>query len=208
MSRQVPWLIVGLGNPGDKYANTLHNVGRDTVEILAESAGATIKSHKSGLMIGHTHLSVAPGGAFDDPVYLAFPRTFMNLSGGPVAAFARLERIPTQRILVMHDDLDLLPHSLRLKEGGGEGGHNGLKSISSSLGTRDYVRLRIGIGRPPGRMDAASYVLHKVPKAQREEWKVTCTLAANTARDLVVNGLVETQRELHRSQKLAEAGSA
>ncbi len=189
-----PWLVVGLGNPGSRYQGTRHNVGRETVENLAAALAQKFRKDRSGLMVADAFLGP---GAGQGRIYLAYSTTYMNVSGPPVAMFAKKLSIKPARILVVHDDLDLAPHALRLKIGRGEGGHNGLRSISSSLGTRDYARLRIGVGRPVGRMDAADFVLAKIPKADRLEWEVTEAKAGDVIESVVKDGFTATQQELH-----------
>lgn len=191
------WLVVGLGNPGPKYAGNRHNVGRMVIDTLARRAGATLTSHKARAHVADARLGVLPGGAPGPRVVLAIPGTYMNLSGGPVSALLRFYDIPADRLLVVHDELDLPPSTLRLKRGGGEGGHNGLRSISGSVGTRDYVRLRVGIGRPPGRMDAADFVLRDFAPAERPELLVTLEEAADAVEDVVTRGLDKAQLQLH-----------
>ncbi|MFC2621036.1 MAG: aminoacyl-tRNA hydrolase, partial [Pauljensenia sp.] len=159
MTTDGPWLVVGLGNPGAQYASTRHNVGYLTLDVLASRGGASLTSHRSRTHTADVRLGVGPGGVPGPRVVLARADSYMNTSGGPIQALASFLKILPSRILVIHDDMDLPAHTLRLKVGGGEGGHNGLKSLSSHLGTRDYARLRIGVGRPPGRMDPADYVL-------------------------------------------------
>lgn len=190
MSGDSMWLIVGLGNPGAQYADTRHNAGRATVTLMAERADASFYSHRAQVMVAKARL----GG---DRVLLAYSRTYMNVTGPAVAGLAHYEGIAPDRVLVIHDDLDLAAHDLRLKMGGGAGGHNGLRSISAALKTQDYARLRIGVGRPPGQMDAARYVLAPIPRAQQAEWGVTYELAADAATDVVVQGFTKAQMELH-----------
>ncbi|WP_324650673.1 aminoacyl-tRNA hydrolase [Georgenia sp. H159] len=191
------WLVVGLGNPGPKYAGNRHNVGRMVVDTLARRAGSTLTSHKARAHVADARLGVLPGGAPGPRVVLAIPGTYMNLSGEPVSALLRFYGITPERLLVVHDELDLPPSTLRLKRGGGEGGHNGLRSISGSVGSKDYVRLRVGIGRPPGRMDAADYVLRDFATAERPEVLVTLEEAADAVEDVVTNGLEKAQLRLH-----------
>ncbi|QDB78322.1 aminoacyl-tRNA hydrolase [Georgenia sp. 311] len=191
------WLVVGLGNPGPKYAGNRHNVGRMVIDTLARRAGSTLTTHKARAHVADVRLGVLPGGAPGPRAVLAVPGTFMNLSGGPVSALLRFYDIPAERLLVVHDELDLPPSTLRLKRGGGEGGHNGLRSISSSIGTRDYVRLRVGIGRPPGRMDAADFVLRDFATAERPELLVTLEEAADAVEDVLTLGLEKAQLRLH-----------
>lgn len=194
MTQTKPWLIVGLGNPGTQYQGTRHNVGRQAVERLATDVQENFRRDRSGLMVADAFLG--PGNGLGR-AYLTYPTTYMNVSGPPVAMFARKLGIEPRRILVAHDDLDLTPHLLRLKVSGGEGGHNGLRSISSSLGTRDYARLRIGVGRPVGRMDAAAFVLAKIAKADLGEWAVTEAQAAEVLSEVVRDGFTPTQQALH-----------
>ncbi len=195
MTKPAPWLILGFGNPGSKYNNTLHNVGRETVELLAARTHSNLRRHRTGTLVATTHFGA--GTADAAPVMLAVARNYMNVSGPPYANLARAFKVPPEQILAIHDDLDLPAHTLRLKMGGGEGGHNGLRSLSAALKTKDYARLRIGIGRPPGSQDAARYVLAPIPKAQREDWQVTLEQAADVAQDVVLEGFTKTQMDLH-----------
>lgn len=187
------WLIVGLGNPGPKYAGNRHNVGAMVVQHLADRMGAGLTTHKAGAGVLDGRLGTLPGGVPGPRVVLARPASYMNTSGKPVAALCRFYDIPPERLLVLHDELDLPPHTLRLKRGGGEGGHNGLRSISQSLGTKDYARLRIGVGRPPGRQDPADFVLSDFPGREREEWSITLAEAGDAVTDLVQHGLLAAQ---------------
>lgn len=195
-----PWLVVGLGNPGAEYARTRHNVGHMAVEALCGRAGARLASHRSRTHVADVRLGALPGGAPGPRVVLAESDSYMNTSGGPVSALASFLGIGADRLLVVHDDLDLPAHDLRLKKGGGEGGHRGLLSISQSLGTRDYHRLRVGIGRPPGRQDPADFVLAPIPARERPEWDVTVELAADAVEDVVLRGFAEAQQTLHSSR--------
>ena len=156
------WLIVGLGNPGPGYAANRHNAGYMVADVLAARAGA-------GFRAGKFQAAVAEGRLAGQPVTLGKPLTFMNLSGGPVAGLCRYYRVPPGRLLVIHDELDIPFGTIRLKQGGGDNGHNGLRSVTASLGTREYYRLRFGIGRPPGRMDPAVFVLRDFSAAERKE---------------------------------------
>ena len=184
-------LVIGLGNPGPRFQNTPHNVGAATVQLLASRHNETLRQHRSGTDTTSVFLP-GPGGT---KVELAVARDFMNVSGRPLARLAQFHKISPEQILVIHDDLDLPAHTLRLKQGGGEGGHNGLKSLTQYLGTRDYARLRIGIGRPPGRMTPADYVL--APIRDREPWDVTYQLAADAVEDVVTRGFTAAQADLH-----------
>ena len=192
-----PWLVVGLGNPGTRYAHTRHNVGHLTINVLCGRTGGTLTAHRSRTHVARVRLGTLPGGAPGPRVILAESDSFMNTSGGPVSALVRFLGIDVDHLLVVHDDLDLPAHELRLKKGGGEGGHRGLLSISQSLGTRDYHRLRLGIGRPPGRQDPADFVLSPIPTRDRAGWDVTVERAADVVEDVVLRGFAEAQQTLH-----------
>jgi PTH1 family peptidyl-tRNA hydrolase len=153
------WLVVGLGNPGPGYAGHRHNVGQMVVAELALRLGTTLKAHKAGAMVGETR--VRPGG---DRIALAVPSTFMNVSGRPVAGLLKFYSLDASRLIVIHDELDLPFDTVRLKTGGGPGGHNGVRDIIAAVGP-DFVRVRIGVGRPPGRQDPADFVLSPFAKA-------------------------------------------
>lgn len=183
-------LIVGLGNPGVSYAGNRHNVGFMVVEELARRAGGRLTSHKAGA-------DVLPGRLAGRRVVLARPRSFMNVSGPAVAGTARYFKIAPTDVVVVHDDLDLDHGVLRLKRGGGEGGHNGLRSISACLGSRDYLRVRFGIGRPPGRMDPADFVLRDFSPEQRRELDLLVDRCADAVEQLLTQGLAATQNQLH-----------
>jgi len=186
-----PALVVGLGNPGPDYAETRHNVGFRVADLLATRAGARFSTHK------RSNSDVAQGRLAGRPVTVAKPRTYMNVSGGPVAGLVRYFSVPPEEIIVVHDDLDLGFGVIRLKRGGGEGGHNGLRSISQSVGTKDYLRVRFGIGRPPGRQDPADYVLKKFSTAERKELELAVDLAADATEALLQDGLEPTQNRFH-----------
>ena len=193
-----PVLVVGLGNPGPKYELTRHNVGHLAAAELAErlSPGATWSVHKkSNSEIVQTQL--VSGQGTRRQLIIAKPRTSMNLSGGPIAALAQFFSIPTSNIIVIHDELDLESGHVRLKRGGSENGHNGLRSTTKSLGTKDYLRIRVGIGRPPGRQDPADYVLRPFSKTEREELAFTLPLAAEAAELLATEGLEAAQNRIH-----------
>jgi len=183
-------LIVGLGNPGPSYAGNRHNVGFMVVEELARRAGGRFTSHRAGADVGETRLA-------GHRVVLARPRSFMNVSGPAVAGTASFFKIPPTDVVVVHDDLDLDHGVLRLKRGGGEGGHKGLRSISACLGSRDYLRVRFGIGRPPGRMDPADFVLRDFSAEQRRELNLLVGRCADAVEQLLTQGLAATQNQLH-----------
>ncbi|MET3805266.1 PTH1 family peptidyl-tRNA hydrolase [Nakamurella sp. UYEF19] len=183
-------LVIGLGNPGPAYSGNRHNIGAMVADLLAERFSGRFKSHKAGA-------DIAEGRLAGIRAVVAKPRSYMNLSGGPTAGLARFFKIPAGDIIVVHDELDLPASVVRVKQGGGEGGHNGLKSISASLGTKDYLRVRCGIGRPPGRMDPADFVLRDFSAAERKELPVDLENAADAAESLIRLGLLETQNRLH-----------
>ena len=194
------WLVVGLGNPGPTYVGNRHNVGQMALDVLAREVPGTFTSHKTRAAVLDGRLGTLASGAPGPRVVLAKPMSYMNLSGKPVAALCQFYGIDAEHLLVIHDELDLPPSTLRLKRGGGEGGHNGLKSISAAIGTKEYVRLRIGIGRPPGRMDPADYVLRDFSAPERTELSVTLEEAADGVRDVVLEGLERAQLRLHTVQ--------
>ena len=184
------WLVVGLGNPGPAYAGNRHNAGFMVVDELATRLGVRLKRDKSRAFVAAARL----GG---QPVTLAAPMTFMTVSGGPVASRRAFYKGPADRILMIHDELDLPFGTVRLKLGGGDNGHNGLRSVSSSLGTKDYLRLRVGIGRPPGRMDPADFVLRDFSAAERKELAEIIGRSADSAEVLIASGLAAAQNEFH-----------
>lgn len=186
------WLIVGLGNPGAQYVNNRHNVGFLVVDELAKRLGMTFSSHKSNAQI--TEGRFVLGGP---KVVLAKPNTFMNLSGGPVVNLAKYFSVPTEHIIVVHDELDLPFDALKLKMGGGHGGHNGLRDISKALATPEYIRIRVGIGRPPGRQDPANFVLSDFASSERDTLPVLVADAADAAEAIVTLGLLEAQQRVH-----------
>ncbi len=192
-----PWLIVGLGNPGPSYAGHRHNVGAMVVAELAARAGASLRSHKARAVAAEVRIGTLPGGAPGPRAVIATPLSYMNESGGPVAGLMSFYKVPVENLIVIHDELDIPFADVRLKLGGGEGGHNGLRSITKSVGTRDYLRVRVGIGRPPGRMDAADYVLHDFSGSERSEVPLLISDAADALERLVAEGLLAAQQHWH-----------
>jgi PTH1 family peptidyl-tRNA hydrolase len=192
-----PWVVVGLGNPGPQYACNRHNVGQMVVDELARRAGASFRSFRGKAFVADARLGVLPGGAPGPRVVLVKPTSYMNLSGGPVASVLAMQSASPDRLVVVHDELDIPFAPVRLKSGGGEGGHNGLRSISSAIGTRDYVRVRVGIDRPPGRQDPADYVLGDFSTAQRKELPWLLDAAADAVEMVVTAGLEAAQRRFH-----------
>ena len=187
-----PALVVGLGNPGPDYEGTRHNVGTRVAALLATRAGAgRFSAHK------RSNSDIAQGRLAGRPVTVAVPRTYMNLSGGPVAGLVQYFSIPPTEVIVVHDELDLDFGVIRLKRGGGEGGHNGLRSISKALGTKDYLRVRFGIGRPPGRQDPADFVLKRWSGTERRELDVSVEIAVDAVEAVLAEGLEPAQNRFH-----------
>jgi PTH1 family peptidyl-tRNA hydrolase len=186
-----PRLVVGLGNPGPNYARTRHNLGFMVADRLAARLGSTFKAHK------RSGAEIATGRLGGCPVVLAKPRSYMNESGRQVVPLAKFYSVPPADIIVIHDDLDLDFGRIRLKLGGGEGGHNGLRSVVAALGTKDFERVRIGIGRPPGRKDPAAFVLENFSAAERTEVPAICEQAADATELLIELGLEPAQNQVH-----------
>lgn len=189
------WLVVGLGNPGAQYAGNRHNVGFMVVDLLAKRLGAKFGRHNRAMAeVAEARLGL---GGEAPKLILAKPLTYMNLSGGPVSALAQFYKIQTAQVIAVHDELDIPYGQLRLKQGGGEGGHNGLRSMTKSLSTKDYLRVRFGVGRPPGRQDAADYVLSDFSAAERKELEFLVDRAADAVEALITKGLEPTQNTYH-----------
>lgn len=186
------WLVVGLGNPGPAYAGNRHNVGQMVVDLLAERMGGAFKRHRANAMVAEVR--TMPGGP---RLVLAKPLSYMNVSGTPVASLARFFKIPAERTIVVHDELDIPFDTVRLKIGGGPGGHNGVKSLAVNLGTPDFVRVRVGIGRPPGRQDPADFVLKDYTAAERKELPRIVDEAADAVELVVRDGLEAAQQRVH-----------
>ena len=186
-----PLLVVGLGNPGPKYAKTRHNVGFMVADLLAARMGAVFKVHKK------SGAEIVTGRIAHKPVLLAKPRTYMNESGRQVGPLAKFYSVSPADVIVIHDELDIDFGQIRLKLGGGEGGHNGLRSVANALGTKDFQRVRIGIGRPPGRKDPAAFVLENFSAAQRPEVPTLCEMAADATELLIESGLEPAQNQVH-----------
>jgi PTH1 family peptidyl-tRNA hydrolase len=184
---QGPWLVVGLGNPGPGYSGNRHNIGFMVLDLLAERTGARFSSHKK------TRSDLVEGRLAGARVVLAKPRSYMNDSGSNVASVRDFFKTDLERLVVVHDELDLPFGGLRLKLGGGDNGHNGLKSVRRSLGSGEFQRVRVGIGRPPGRMDAASFVLRDFGTAERKELPLNLDRAADAVEALVTLGIERAQ---------------
>lgn len=188
-----PWLVVGLGNPGREYAGNRHNVGFMVADLLAGRMGAKFSRHRRAVA------DVAEGWlALGGPrLVITKPLTYMNLSGAPVAALAQFYKVPPGQVVAVHDELDIGYGHFRVKCGGGEGGHNGLRSMSKSLGTKDYVRVRFGIGRPPGRQDPADYVLSDFSGGERKELAFLIDRGADVVEAVLTHGVEWTQNQYH-----------
>ena len=195
-----PWLVVGLGNPGPAYAGNRHNVGQMVVDEVARRAGGTFGSDRRRAKVADVRMGTLAGGVPGPRAVLAKPTTFMNVSGAPVAALSAYLQLPVDRVLVVHDELDIPFASVRLKAGGGEGGHNGLRSVSQALGSRDYLRVRVGVGRPPGRMDPADHVLRDFSAAERKDLPWLVDAAADAVEAVVRDGLLAAQQRFHAPQ--------
>jgi len=186
-----PLLVVGLGNPGENYARTRHNVGFMVADVLAARLGSKFKTHK------RSGAEIVTGRLAGHAVVLAKPRCYMNESGRQVWPLAKFYSVPPADIIVIHDELDIDFGRIRLKLGGGEGGHNGLRSIATALGTKDFQRVRIGIGRPPGRKDPAAFVLETFSATERAEVPTICEQAADATELLIELGLESAQNHVH-----------
>jgi peptidyl-tRNA hydrolase, PTH1 family len=188
-----PWLVVGLGNPGKEYAGNRHNVGFMVADLLAARVGAKFGRSK------RAHAEVAEGrlNTTGPKLVLVKPLTYMNLSGAPVVATAQFFKVPVSNVIAVHDELDVPFGQVRAKRGGGEGGHNGLRSMSKSLSSKEYARVRFGIGRPPGRQDPADYVLSDFSGAERKELEFLVDRAADVVEAVVLEGVEWAQNKYH-----------
>lgn len=187
------WLVVGLGNPGPRYAGNRHNVGFMVVDLLAARAGVRLGRHKRAVAeVAEARLG--PGGP---RLVLAKPMSFMNLSGGPTAALCRYYQIPPANVIAVYDEIELPYGTIRAKFGGGEAGHNGARSLSQSLATRDYLRVRFGVGRPPGRQNAADWVLTDFSAAERKDLEYLVDRAADFVEAIITQGLESAQNHYH-----------
>ncbi|MDO5118242.1 MAG: aminoacyl-tRNA hydrolase [Eggerthellaceae bacterium] len=186
----VDFVIAGLGNPGSEYADTRHNAGFKTIDELAKEFGVNYWKRQGEAMVGKATWH-------DKAIVLVKPQSYMNLSGGPVKGALKSFGASAEKLIVIHDDLDIPEDTVRVKFGGGHAGHNGLRSICDSLGTRDWFRVRVGIGRPPGRMDSADYVLSVPRNEALEHFEHAIDLAAQATISLIENGLEKTQQEFN-----------
>jgi PTH1 family peptidyl-tRNA hydrolase len=195
VTEDAPWLVVGLGNPGREYAGNRHNVGFLVADLLARRVGGKFGRAKRVVA------EVAEGRlGFGGPKLIVVkPLTFMNLSGAPVVALAQFFKVPVDHVVAVHDELDVPYGQVRVKRGGGEGGHNGLRSMSKSLGSKEYARVRFGIGRPPGRQDPADYVLSDFSGVERKELEFLVDRTADVVEAVVLEGVEWAQNKYHGS---------
>lgn len=186
------WLVVGLGNPGPDYAANRHNVGQMVLDILADRISASFKTHKANASVAEGRLG------FGGPkIILAKPGTYMNNSGGPVSGLMKFYDVPLQNVIVVHDELDIDAGTVRVKQAGGHAGHNGLRDIIAATDSNDFVRVRVGIGRPPGRMDAADFVLKNFSAEERKELPLLLALSADAVEEIVTKGALEAMNSVN-----------
>lgn len=193
--RPGPYLVVGLGNPGSKYAATRHNIGHMVLDHIAAAAGGRFTAARRAQAVVLEGRLGIPGA--DERVILAKTTTYMNVSGGPVKALASYYDIPPERIVAVHDEVDIPFDTVRLKLGGGEGGHNGLRDITNALGTKDYLRVRAGVGRPSGGRDTADHVLAPFTSTERKSLELLISDAADAVEAVVLEGLTAAQQRFH-----------
>jgi PTH1 family peptidyl-tRNA hydrolase len=190
MSAEPLWLVVGLGNPGPSYAGNRHNVGFMVLDLLADRVGGRWKAHKG-------RADLVEGRLAGQRALLAKPKCYMNESGGPISSLRDFFKVPAERIVVVHDELDIPYAAVRLKLGGGDNGHNGLRSTTQSLGTRDYLRVRVGVGRPPGRQDPADFVLKDFSSTEKKDLGFHVDRAADAVEALLTGPLAAAQNVFH-----------
>lgn len=194
MSNQT-FLIVGLGNPGPDYSANRHNVGQMALAVLAARLNAPFKSHKSNAQLAEARLG------FGGPkIILAKSNGYMNTSGGPVSSLLKFFDIPISNLIVLHDELDIDAATIRVKQGGGHAGHNGLRDIISACGSNEFARVRIGIGRPPGQMQTADFVLKDFSSTEKKELPLTLELAADAAEQIVEHGVLAAQQRFNTKE--------
>lgn len=184
-------LVVGLGNPGPNYALNRHNVGQMLLDVVAARFGESFKAHKSNALVAEVKIIGGP------KLILAKPLSYMNLSGGPTSSLMNFYKLEPASLIIAHDELDLPPATFKLKQGGGHGGHNGLRDIIAAIDTKDFARIRLGIGRPPGTSDAADYVLKNFSGSEKTELSVTLEIAADALEEMARNGIEATQGKYH-----------
>ncbi|HRP99115.1 MAG TPA: aminoacyl-tRNA hydrolase [Terrimesophilobacter sp.] len=192
------WLVVGLGNPGPSYAANRHNVGEMVVAELGQRMSASFKRHRANAMVAEVRLGRSGGAGPGGPkLILAGTNTYMNLSGAPVVNLLKFYKLPLERLLVVHDELDLPFDTVRIKVGGGPGGHNGVRDVIAAAGSGDFVRVRVGIGRPLGRQDAAAFVLRDFSSAEREMLPSIIADAADAVEAIAADGVTAAQQRFH-----------
>jgi PTH1 family peptidyl-tRNA hydrolase len=187
-----PWLVVGLGNPGERYALTRHNIGARVADRLAERLGSRLRK------VRFIALEAAEVNLHGERVYVARPNTFMNVSGPPVASFAKRRKIDVEHVIACHDEIDLAFGALKIKRGGSTAGHNGLKSLQQAIGSPDFHRVRLGVGRPPGRKDAADHVLDRFTKSERDDVELLIEEGTDAVETLIRHGLTAAQDRHNR----------
>ena len=186
------YLVVGLGNPGAGYAGNRHNVGQMVTDVLAKRIGAAWKTHKAGAVVAEGRLG------FGGPkVILAKSNSYMNTSGRPVSGLMKFYDVPLSNLIVIHDELDIPAADVRIKVGGGHAGHNGLRDIISACGGPEFIRVRVGIGRPPGQMETADFVLKDFGSAEKKELPVTLEISADAVEEIAKLGVISAQQRLH-----------
>ncbi len=195
MSNDKAFLIVGLGNPGAGYSANRHNVGQMALDVLAARIGSSFKRAKTTAVVAEGRLVVGAGVA--QKVVLAKSTGYMNTSGGPVSALLKFYDVPLSNLIVLHDELDIDAEKIRLKQGGGHGGHNGLRDIIAACGSNDFARVRIGIGRPPGNMDTADFVLRDFSSTERKELPTTLEIAADAVEAIIAEGVAKATMRFH-----------
>jgi PTH1 family peptidyl-tRNA hydrolase len=186
------YLVVGLGNPGAGYAGNRHNVGQMVTDVLAKRIGAAWKTHKAGAVVAEGRLG------FGGPkVILAKSNSYMNTSGRPVSGLMKFYDVPLSNLIVIHDELDIPAADVRIKVGGGHAGHNGLRDIISACGGPEFIRVRVGIGRPPGQMETADFVLKDFGTAEKKELPFTLEISADAVEEITKLGVISAQQRLH-----------
>ena len=192
------YLVIGLGNPGPKYAATRHNIGQMVMDHIAASVGASFKAaRRAPAVVVEGRMGPVGAGA---RTILAKSTGYMNTSGGPTASLASFYGVDPEHVIVVHDEVDIPFDTIRLKRGGGEGGHNGLRDITKALGTKDYLRVRVGVGRPPGNRDTADFVLSGFTTAERRSLDLLISDAADAVEALVLEGLTAAQQRFHSKE--------
>jgi PTH1 family peptidyl-tRNA hydrolase len=191
------FLVVGLGNPGPGYAFNRHNVGQMVLDVLADRIGAKFKSHKAGAVVAEGRLGGLGGGIGGTKVILAKSTGYMNTSGRPVSGLLKFYGVPLENLIVIHDELDIPAAEVRIKVAGGHAGHNGLRDIIAACGGPEFIRVRVGIGRPPGQMETADYVLKDFGTVERKELPVTLEISADAVEAIVCDGVGPAQQKFH-----------